>query len=155
MDNSIVASSLDALTTKYTEVTYNLANASTVGFKRRISEFELVPSTDPNNPGGEEVDVKTVVDLTQGHLVASGRKMDFALNGPGMFVVETPSGPIYTRNGQFRVSPNNQLVDYVGRNVAGTNGVINFPADVNPSGRASRPRVDAGMMLSVWSVASS
>jgi flagellar basal body rod protein FlgG len=56
-----------------------------------------------------------------------------ALDGEGFFVVETPSGSLYTRCGKFRTNGEGQLVDPMGRLVAGDNGPITVPASVSSS----------------------
>jgi flagellar basal-body rod protein FlgF len=46
-------------------------------------------------------DVGAVRDLSQGSLSVTGAPYDLAINGPGYFVVQTPQGERYTRNGHF------------------------------------------------------
>lgn len=136
MDSRLISSSLDALTHKYREITHNLANASTVAYKRRHNEFSLSETAqqDPSTGVGGTLEVNTTVDLAQGHLVSTGRSLDFAINGPGFFVVETDAGRVYTRNGQFRVSADRTLVDFAGRAVASdAGGPIKIPPNVPPS----------------------
>jgi flagellar basal-body rod protein FlgG len=55
------------------------------------------------------------------------------LHGKGFFVIETPEGPLYTRNGMFRTNSNGQIVDSEGRTVAGEAGPIMIPAGVGLS----------------------
>jgi flagellar basal body rod protein FlgG len=55
------------------------------------------------------------------------------LYGKGFFVVETPEGPLYTRNGTFLTNQNRQIVDSQGRNVAGQAGLIMIPDNVGIS----------------------
>ncbi len=77
---------------------------------------------------GYQDDAKySTYDFTQGRMVETGRKLDFALSGKGFFVIETPEGPLYTRNGMFRVNADRQLVDSEGRVVAGDSGPISLP----------------------------
>jgi len=52
-----------------------------------------------------------------------------ALYGQGFFVVETPEGLVYTRNGSFKVNQNGQIVDSIGRVVTGETGPITIGAD--------------------------
>ena len=59
--------------------------------------------------------------------------MDFALGGRGFFVVETPNGPLYTRNGAFETNQNGQIVDLMGRTVSGESGPVTLPASVSIS----------------------
>jgi flagellar basal body rod protein FlgG len=59
--------------------------------------------------------------------------MDFALAGAGFFVVETQNGPLYTRNGVFSTNQNGQIVDEIGRTVAGESGPITLPSGLSAS----------------------
>jgi len=131
-----VSSSIDALTREFEIITHNLANVSTVGFKRRCNAFSRAldaqqAGTETYSPGA--VDLNAVFDFSQGGIVETGRPLDVALYGKGFFVIETPEGPRYTRNGMFGTSPNGQIVDSLGRTVAGEAGPITIPNNVGPS----------------------
>ena len=127
-------SSIDALTRELEIITHNMANASTVGFKRRCNAFTKAldkqqGSPDTYTPG--KVDLKSAFDFSQGNMVQTGRTMDFALGGRGFFVVETPNGPLYTRNGVFETNQNGQIVDSMGRTISGESGPVTLPASVS------------------------
>jgi flagellar basal-body rod protein FlgF len=129
-------SSLNALTRELEIITHNLANASTTGFKRRSNAFTKVLDKQQGTPETYtpgKIDLQSAFDFSQGNLVQTGRTMDFALGGRGFFVVETPNGPLYTRNGTFEVNQNGQIVDSMGRTVSGESGPITLPATVNVS----------------------
>ena len=66
-------------------------------------------------------------------MIETARPLDFALSGKGFFVLETPEGPLYTRNGIFLTNQNGQIVDTAGRTVAGQAGPISIPANVGLS----------------------
>ncbi len=128
-----VSSSMEALMKEYEIITHNLANVSTVGFKRRSNAF--TKALDDQNiteqsykPG--EVELSTAFDFSQGTMTETGREMDFALMGKGFFVIETPDGPLYTRNGTFSTNQSGQIVDLEGRTVAGESGVISVPRKI-------------------------
>ena len=128
-----ISSSIDALMREYEIITHNLANVSTVGFKRRCNAFSRYLETrqvgqDPYSPGG--VDLNSVFDFSQGSLVETNRPLDLALYGNGFFVIETPQGALYTRNGIFSTNQNGQIVDSQGRTVAGQAGPITTPANI-------------------------
>jgi flagellar hook-basal body protein len=44
-------------------------------------------------------------DLTQGNLRDTANPLDLAIDGEGLFGIQTPGGVRYTRNGNFRISP--------------------------------------------------
>jgi flagellar basal body rod protein FlgG len=82
---------------------------------------------------GNEADLYATFDFSQGSPTETGRSLDFALCGKGFFVIETPDGPLYTRNGMFRLDHNGQIVDSSGRIVAGEAGPISIPPDTGLS----------------------
>ena len=67
---------------------------------------------------------KLYVDHTEGSLEATGRDLDVAIQGDGFFVVETPTGEAYTRNGNFTLSPDGTLVNADGFPVLSEGGPI-------------------------------
>ena len=125
-------SSVEALTRQYRVITHNLANANTAGFKRQIGSMSQ--STDGTSAAGE-IEDHISVNFDQGRLVHTGRPLDFALEGKNcFFVVETPQGPLYTRNGVFRANAQGQLVDAAGHMVSGESGPLVIPPDVGVTG---------------------
>jgi flagellar basal body rod protein FlgG len=132
----LIGNSLDALTQEYEIITHNLANSSTAGYKRRCNAFSRVldsqeTGTQSYSPGN--IDLESSFDFSQGNIVETNRNLDFALYGRGFFVVETPDGPVYTRNGIFSTNENGQIVDSQGRIVAGQSGAITIPNNVSIS----------------------
>ena len=129
-----VSTSIDALTQEFNIIAHNLANVSTVGFKRRCNAFSLsVEAQDPESYSPGTIDLNSVFDFSQGSIVETSRPLDFALHGKGFFVLETPEGPRYTRNGSFNANQNSQIVDSLGRIVAGQAGPITIPGNVGIS----------------------
>jgi flagellar basal-body rod protein FlgG len=108
---------------------HNLANASTVGFKRVLLDNWEVTNSQLQGPGQPEaanyVDVRSR-DLTQGSIHETASETDLAIQGPGYFKVQTPQGLRYTRNGNFYLSPDYQLVTKEGYTVLGKNGPLNL-----------------------------
>lgn len=129
-----VITSIDALTQEFNIIAHNLANVSTVGFKRRCNAFsQSLDAQDPESYSPGSIDLNSVFDFSQGSIVETGRPLDFALHGKGFFVIETPEGPLYTRNGSFVANQNSQIVDSQGRIVAGQAGPITIPGNVGIS----------------------
>lgn len=131
-----ISSSIDALMREFDIIAHNLANVNTAGYKRRCNAFSKSLET---RQTGEQtyspgvIDLTSAFDFSQGNTVETGRSLDFALYGKGFFVIETPAGPLYTRNGVFHVNQNGQIVDPMGRIVAGEAGPITLPPGVIPS----------------------
>ena len=106
----------------------NLANASTAGFKIDSESYGLYLSSEAaDSPEGTHPAILSVIqtrwtDFSQGALLPTGNSTDLALSGKGFFIATTSSGPLYTRNGNFRVSGKGQLQTAEGYPVQGTDG---------------------------------
>jgi flagellar basal body rod protein FlgG len=91
----------------------NLANAETGGFKtdREFYSLYLAPeAAGTESPSAMPVIEKPWTDFSQGVIRSTGNPLDFALSGKGFFSVDGPNGPLYTRQGAFRLSPAGLLV---------------------------------------------
>jgi len=126
----------------------NLANGSTVGFRASHNIFSSVlATTDESQLSTLNQDMNdygvlsgTQLDTTQGALVPTGNDLDVAMEGPGYFAVQTAAGPVYTRGGNFRVSPQGQLITAAGDPVLGDNGpitIVGEPVSISTDGTIS------------------
>lgn len=79
-------------------VANNMANISTTGFKRDAT------FTDWFIESLNDVGAQRYTDFAQGELRQTDNPLDLALASRGFFMVETPSGPAFTRNGHFTVN---------------------------------------------------
>ena len=131
-------------------VANNIANIDTNGFKADFSLFEeyLMPRARDGNfrvadsPVSFVRDRGTLIDLNQGPLQRTGNSLDLAINGDGFFVIRTPQGERYTRNGALAISPQGELVTSEGYQVLGDGGPIAFQTQdtgitINPEGTVS------------------
>jgi flagellar basal-body rod protein FlgF len=117
-------------------VANNLANLGTAGFRGEQATFQSMlagggtVSWNPLNAAVNDFGVLggSRVDRSSGNLVATGNPLDLAVAGSGFFVVQSPAGPIYTRNGAFHLTPAGQLVTGEGDAVMGEQGPIILPA---------------------------
>jgi len=131
-----VGPSLQGLTREFEVIANNLANVSTSGYKRKFNDFSkslAAFGAGAAKPNQNDLHLRTSHDFSQGSFIETGRSLDMALCGNGFFVIETPQGPLYTRNGAFRIDPNGHLVDLAGRTVAGDSGPLTVPSTVDPS----------------------
>lgn len=141
IDIQSVSSSVAAITEQYEVITGNIANASSAGYKRRLSVFSqaldaqmktqaagAAAGTSAAQAGS--ITEQTAIDFGQGSMQQTGNPFDMGLDGEGFFVVETPQGELYTRHGQFALNAQGQLVDGSGRLVAGEGGPITVPPTV-------------------------
>jgi flagellar basal-body rod protein FlgF len=92
----------------------NLANTGTSGYKRDQEFYNLFSSSEASGEDGGAAATLPVIqrqwtDFSQGTLQVTGNQTDIALAGKGFFVVNGPSGPLYTRNGNLQVLPSGEL----------------------------------------------
>lgn len=128
-------------------VANNLANQSTVGFKRDRTTFEAVLESRLPGEDNEPVPgvsgrsftsvVSSATDFGSGSAFATGGALDVAIRGQGFFEIETPLGPRYTRAGAFSLSSEGTVVTANGNPVIGDGGPIDTggrPVEVLPTG---------------------
>ncbi|MGO8688214.1 MAG: flagellar hook-basal body complex protein [Thermoguttaceae bacterium] len=144
---STALTGMNAAETSIDVVGNNLANADTVGFKASMAEFatqfsqtQSLGSAPTANNGGTnptQIGLGTMVaDITpnfsQGTITTSSSPSDLAIQGNGMFIMEGLGGEqLYTRNGQFQMNANNQLVNASGYNLLGYGVNGNFDIDTS------------------------
>lgn len=95
-------------------VANNLANSSTSGYKTDGEFYTLFSSEaageDASGPSAVPMIQRQWTDFQQGLLEPTNNPLDFGLTGKGFFVVQGPSGPLYTRDGNFRFSTSGAIV---------------------------------------------
>jgi flagellar basal-body rod protein FlgF len=102
----------------------NLANAGTTGYKKELVVARpfvdyLQPNVAVSMPA-----LGSAIDPRQGSLAQTGNALDVALEGGGFFEVTGAEGPLYTRQGSFRLDGRGLLVTPSGLPVMGTGGEI-------------------------------
>jgi flagellar basal-body rod protein FlgF len=113
----------------------NIANATTTGFQGdRITFREALSNA--KSPDTSLVSAGTKrVDTQYGALSQTGNPLDLAIEGDGMFAVDTPNGQRYTRAGNFRIADDRTLTTVDGFAVRGEGGAhISIPPDVKVLG---------------------
>lgn len=114
----------------------NIANMNTTGFKRQRAEFQDLLYQNVERMGVQSSDAGTIVPTgvqvgvgvksgsvyrvtEQGSVNQTGNPYDTAIEGEGYFIIQLPDGrDAYTRDGQFSLSPDGQLVTKDGYTVA-------------------------------------
>ncbi|MBX2807617.1 MAG: flagellar basal-body rod protein FlgG [Cellvibrionaceae bacterium] len=113
---------------KLNTISNNLSNASTVGYKRDHVNFEDLLYQIQRQPGGQSSQdtqlpsglqlgtgvrvVSTQKQFTGGSLQVTEQGLDLAINNRGFFQILLPSGETaYTRNGEFHLSANGDIVN--------------------------------------------
>ncbi len=100
-------------------VANNMANISTVGFRREGVVFAEYVQAIPAEGGSVAMAVAKgrYTSELQGGFDKTDGTFDFAIEGPGFFTVETPDGPRLTRAGAFTPNAEGDLVDMNGNPV--------------------------------------
>ncbi|XPV75222.1 MAG: flagellar basal-body rod protein FlgF [Desulfovibrio sp.] len=128
------------------EVTNNLANVNTTGYKQDQTAFHdtflrfahdyLVDGK--SHARGKDMFPKgdvmakprlsdQLTDFTQGSLQPTGNTLDFAITGDGFFKVDGPGGEVYTRAGRFQMSTDGTLITEQGYPVLGGGSPVVLP----------------------------
>ncbi len=111
-----------------TTISNNLANASTVAFKRDRAVFEDLLYQIQRQPGAQSTEetqlpsglqlgtgvrvVGTQKQFTEGSLQVTDQALDLAIDGRGFMQILQPDGSLaYTRNGQLHLNSDGQLVN--------------------------------------------
>jgi flagellar basal-body rod protein FlgF len=101
----------------------NLANMNTTAYQgERVMFEEYLMRAGRREQLSSVQDYGLARDLRAGEFQATGNSFDVAISGRGFFVVDTPQGPRYTRNGHFSVDAQGRLVTAAGHPVLGQGG---------------------------------
>ena len=103
----------------------NIANSGTIGFKSSRTEFANIYSLSKTGAAstaiGSGVRVAAIAQqFTQGNISFTENNLDLAVNGDGFFSLRDTSGvAFYTRNGQFKIDSDGNVVSNDGYNLQG------------------------------------
>lgn len=105
----------------------NIANGNTSGFKRGDLLFAELYSASlgfsETQPGTGVAAERTRTDFSQGGFRETSSQLDLAIDGDGLFIIQSGGDTLYTRAGDFRLSPDGYVVTEGGSRLQG------FPAD--------------------------
>lgn len=118
----------------------NLANVSTSGYRRAVTSIESFPAVlaRAGSQAGTvapqlqstaaqavpHLSARQTTDFSPGPQQQTGNPCDFAIEGPGFFVVQTPNGEAYTRAGSFTLDNEGYLTTPSGHKLLGDAGPI-------------------------------
>ena len=124
---AMAASGLRSRMESHDLVANNVANASTGGYKADREFYSLYVSPEAADAGQiatMPVIERPWIDLAQGVIQPTGNALDLALSGKGFFTVQSPGGPLYTRNGSFHLAADGTLATADGYPVSGAGGAV-------------------------------
>ena len=107
-------------------LSHNLANATTLGFRRDVAVARPFDThLDQAGVGaGLSTTSATDIDRTPGALRHSGNPLDVALEGDGYFVLQSQAGTVFSRQGNFQVDSRGRLMGASGSAVLGASGEV-------------------------------
>lgn len=122
------------------QVTNNLANVDTPGFKKESVTFgEMLYQVSRNRQRvGKGLAINTIHE--QGSLQQTENPFDLAISGDGFFRIQTPAGVRYTRAGNFQRDPLGRMTTANGYPLLGQAGpllVNGQNIDISQDGRVS------------------
>lgn len=131
----------------------DIANVGTAGYKTQRAGDAQADRPQFNSVLQSAIDVTTGsrrLDVTPGTLASTGRDLDLAIEGEGFFVVNTPAGPRYTRNGHFSRRADGTVVTDDGSELQGTDNrpikLGDGPVTVDTDGTVRAGDVAAGTL---------
>ena len=116
-------------------VANNIANAATNGYRQQGVVFSEFVQTAPDEPSLSMTRAQARnTSMAQGSLTRTGSAFDFAVEGEGFFLIETPAGERLTRAGSFSPNAAGDLVTPDGFRVLDAGGAPVFiPPNVDVS----------------------
>jgi flagellar basal-body rod protein FlgF len=151
---AIAASGLRARMESLDLLANNIANASTGVYKadREFYSLYVAPEAAGNDTSSTMPLIERPwVDHAQGALHTTGNPLYVALSGKGFFAVNGPSGPLYTRNGNFRLAADGKLTSADGYPVRDSQGApltlqATRPLEISSDGTVTQDGVVTGKL---------
>lgn len=156
------ASTLSSLE-KWQDITsQNIAAGSVPGYKGNQMSFEAISAGIMGvNSGGKNISIpvsmaasSTQFNFANGQINQTGVPTHAALNGEGFFKIQGEGFEYYTRDGEFHIDSENQLVNKAGHPVLGENGPITISPQygeitISQTGEVKQGLMEAGKMAIV------
>jgi flagellar basal-body rod protein FlgF len=104
----------------------DLANVNTVGYKAgrtTTTQADRDPFGVTLQAAIDVTNGPTHIDSQAGVIAAPGRDLDVAVDGPGLFAIDTPGGTRYTHDGRFVRRADGMLATAAGLTVQGDTGL--------------------------------
>ena len=125
---NIIRTGLDASNKEISTISHNLANGSTIGFKRSSAGFTDIYSQQVERRANVDVGLGTRFvsaqrNHQQGSFIQTNGALDIAINGNGFFLAKAIDGSIsYTRDGSFTMDSEGNIISSEGAKILSENG---------------------------------
>lgn len=119
---------LSGLKNEMQSIANNIANVSTTGFRKEGLIFsEYIAALEPNEESLSMAYANVQhTNTAQGPLTPTGGSFDFAIEGQGFFLIETPEGEALTRAGAFTPNDQGELATHDGYRLLDNGGAPIF-----------------------------
>ena len=118
MSLNIALSGLNASNQELNNISNNIANVGTTGFKSSRTEFSAIYNG--SSAGGVEVSGISQDFEKSGNITGTGRSLDMAISGSGFFITENAKGQaLYSRSGVMNMNAEGFLVSNSGAALQG------------------------------------
>jgi flagellar basal-body rod protein FlgF len=111
-------------------VSNNISNLSTPGFKKAYAASSVNATSKPTGAMGVDANnalTTSANDYSPGAQKITGSNLDLAINGAGFFVLAKADGTeVLTRDGQFSLNGDGNLVNAMGDKLMGESGELIF-----------------------------
>jgi flagellar hook protein FlgE len=117
----------------------NIANANTIGFKQSRNEFSDLVAGSLGSTGGSGAGIGAATavisqQFSKGNISITGNSLDVGIDGGGFFQVTKTDGSIgYTRDGQFKLDKDGNIVSNTGSFLMG------YPTDTTGAATSVTP----------------
>lgn len=131
-------------------VSENLSASSIPGFKKKELFTQALAAGGAAFPGSGASGVlphsTVTTNFQPGQLKFTGGSTDLAIEGSGFFEAQLPNGAVgYTRDGEFHVNPQGQLITKAGYPVLSSTGIVQLdPNNPNPLSISANGEISQG-----------
>ncbi|NBJ11020.1 flagellar basal-body rod protein FlgF [Microvirga arsenatis] len=122
-----------AMEKRLNTIANNVANINTGGFRADEVKFEEILSLAAKESVSFASSGQNYVSRRTGPIVKTDNPLDVAIQGEAWFAFNGPGGPVYTRDGRFRMNENGDLLTLEGHPVLDAGGA---PITLDPNAGA-------------------
>ncbi|MGO4526275.1 flagellar basal-body rod protein FlgF [Microvirga sp. 2MCAF35] len=122
-----------AMEKRLNTIANNVANMNTGGFRADEVKFEEILSLAAKENVSFASSGHNYVSRRSGPVVKTDNPLDVAIQGEAWFAFDGPKGPVYTRDGRFKMNENGDLLTVEGHRVLDAGGA---PIALDPMGGA-------------------
>ncbi|WP_201829864.1 flagellar basal-body rod protein FlgF [Microvirga zambiensis] len=124
-----------AMERRLNTIANNVANMNTGGFRADEVKFEEILSLAAKENVSFASSGQNFVSRRTGPMTKTDNPLDVAIQGDGWFAFQGPGGPVYTRDGRFKMNENGDLLTVDGYRVldAGGSPIALDPMEGSPT----------------------